>query len=88
MEAAIKTLIAQFKTYADGQDGPASTLSKDEFKSLVIAQLPNLVKNANEPGVIDQLMGSQDADKNGELTFAEFWDLIGKLASKEGGFSQ
>ncbi|XP_008282090.1 protein S100-A11 [Stegastes partitus] len=87
MEAAIHTITAQFKSFA-GDDGSSSTLSKKEFKSLVISQLPNLVKNASEPGAIERLMGSEDTDNDGELTFAEFWTLIGKLASEEAGFTQ
>ncbi|XP_044028553.1 protein S100-A11 [Siniperca chuatsi] len=87
MEAAICTLVTQFKTYA-GNEGSSSTLSKDEFQKLVSTQLPNYVKNASDPGVIDQLMGSLDENNDGELTFSEFWQLIGKLASKQGGFSQ
>ncbi|CAI5690986.1 protein S100-A11 [Oreochromis niloticus] len=87
MEAAISTLVTQFKTYA-GKDGSSSTLSKDEFQHLVASQLPNYVKNASDPAVIDQLMGSLDENNDGELTFSEFWQLIGKLASKQGGFSQ
>lgn len=43
MEAAICTLITQFKQYA-GKDGSSSTLSKDEFHSLVTSQLPNYVQ--------------------------------------------
>ncbi|XP_056154094.1 protein S100-A11 [Lampris incognitus] len=86
MEAAIKVLVSQFETYA-GKDGSSSTLSKEEFRSLVISQLPNLVKNASDPGVIDQLMGSLDQNNDGELTFLEFWQLIGKLAGKQGGFN-
>lgn len=43
MEAAICTLVTQFKTYA-GKDGSASTLSKEEFHKLVTSQLPNYVK--------------------------------------------
>lgn len=43
MEAAISTLVTQFKTYA-GKDGSSSTLSKDEFQHLVASQLPNYVK--------------------------------------------
>lgn len=43
MEAAICTLITQFKQYA-GKDGSSSTLSKDEFHSLVTTQLPNYVQ--------------------------------------------
>ncbi|KAM3858056.1 protein S100-A11 [Diretmus argenteus] len=87
MESAIGVLVAQFKTYA-GKDGSSSTLSKDEFCSLVTSQLPTLVKNASDPGAIDQLMSSLDDNNDGELTFSEFWQLIGKLAGKQGGFSQ
>ncbi|KAM4630352.1 protein S100-A11 [Polymixia lowei] len=87
MEAAIKVLVSQFKSYAD-KDGSSSTLSKEEFHSLVTAQLPNFVKNASDPGTIDQLMGSLDENNDGELTFLEFWQLIGKLAGKQGGFTQ
>uniref|UniRef100_A0A8C4GSZ8 S100 calcium binding protein U n=2 Tax=Dicentrarchus labrax TaxID=13489 RepID=A0A8C4GSZ8_DICLA len=85
MEAAICTLVTQFKTYA-GKDGSSSTLSKDEFHNLVTSQLPNYVKNASDPGAIEQLMSSLDENNDGELTFSEFWQLIGKLASKQGGF--
>ncbi|XP_076157357.1 protein S100-A11 [Alosa pseudoharengus] len=84
MESAINTLVCQFKTFA-GKDGSATTLSKDEFKSLVVSQLPTLVKNASDPGVIDQLMSSLDQNNDGELTFMEFWQLIGSVASKHGG---
>lgn len=45
-------------------------------------------QNSADAGVIDQLMSSLDENNDGELTFSEFWQLIGKLASKQGGFSQ
>uniref|UniRef100_A0A4W6FCW4 EF-hand domain-containing protein n=1 Tax=Lates calcarifer TaxID=8187 RepID=A0A4W6FCW4_LATCA len=83
METAISTLVTQFKVFA-GKDGSASTLSKDEFHNLVTSQLPNYVKNSGNAGVIDELMGSLDENNDGELTFSEFWQLIGKLASKQG----
>ncbi|KAF7211056.1 protein S100-A11 [Nothobranchius furzeri] len=87
MEAAINTIVGQFKEFA-GKDGSSSTLSKDEFHKLVTSQLPNFVKNAKDPGAIDQLMSSLDENNDGELTFSEFWQLIGKLACKQGGFCQ
>ncbi|KAL7883096.1 hypothetical protein SRHO_G00007540 [Serrasalmus rhombeus] len=87
MESAINVLVSQFKAYA-GKDGSLHTLSKDEFQNLVATQLPNLVKNATDPAVIDRLMGSLDENNDGELTFAEFWQLIGKLASRHAGYSQ
>ncbi|XP_027891860.1 protein S100-A11 [Xiphophorus couchianus] len=86
MEAAITTIVSQFKVYA-GNEGSSSTLSKDEFHKLVTSQLPSFIKNASDPASIDQLMSSIDENNDGELTFSEFWQLIGKLASKQGGFS-
>ncbi|KAJ8383808.1 hypothetical protein AAFF_G00214950 [Aldrovandia affinis] len=70
MESAISTLVSQFKTFA-GKDGSSETLSKEEFHSLVVSQLANFVQNANDPAVIDQLMGSLDENNDGELTFLE-----------------
>ncbi|XP_061616782.1 protein S100-A11 [Phyllopteryx taeniolatus] len=86
MEAAILTLVSQFKAYA-GDDGSASTLSRDEFHRLVASQLPNFIKTACDPDAVDRLMSSLDENADGELTFAEFWQLIGKLAGKQGGFA-
>ncbi|XP_029928540.1 protein S100-A11-like [Myripristis murdjan] len=87
MESAIGVLVSQFKAYA-GCDGSSDTLSREEFHKLVTSQLPNFVKNAGDPAVIDQLMSSLDENSDGELTFLEFWQLIGRLASQHGGFSQ
>ncbi|XP_066531333.1 protein S100-A11 [Hoplias malabaricus] len=87
MECAINVLVSQFMTYA-GKSGSSQTLSRDEFQSLVTSELPNFIKNATDPAVIDQLMGSLDENNDGELTFQEFWQLIGKLASRHCGYSQ
>ncbi|XP_068591971.1 protein S100-A13-like [Cebidichthys violaceus] len=87
MESAIGVLVSQFKTYA-GSDGSSDTLSRDEFHRLVTSALPNFVKNAADTAAIDQLMSSLDKNSDGELNFLEFWQLIGHLASKHGGFSQ
>ncbi|XP_034016737.1 protein S100-A11 [Thalassophryne amazonica] len=88
MEAAIDTLIQHFKDYA-GRDG-SSTLNRNEFHQLVAEQLSNFMKpqDAKDPGVADRLMNSLDQNNDGELTFSEFWHLVGTLASKQGGFSQ
>lgn len=53
-----------------------------------LSPLLDCLQNASDPGAIDQLMGSLDENNDGELTFLEFWQLIGKLADKQGGFSQ
>ncbi|KAL4636141.1 protein S100-A11-like [Arapaima gigas] len=87
MESAIDALIAQFKAFA-GKDGSSETLSKEEFRSLVASQLPTFVPNGSDPGVADQLMGSLDKNNDGQLTFTEFWQLIGTLALQHSGFHQ
>ncbi|XP_047453969.1 protein S100-A11-like [Mugil cephalus] len=87
MESAIGVLVSQFKTYSSS-DGSSETLSREEFRRLVTSELPNFVKNAGDPAVTDQLMSSLDKNNDGELNFLEFWQLIGHLASKHGGFSQ
>ncbi|XP_026145539.1 protein S100-A11 isoform X1 [Carassius auratus] len=45
-------------------------------------------QNASDPATIDQLMKSLDENNDGELTFLEFWKLIGSVANQHGGFSQ
>ncbi|KAM9310837.1 S100 calcium binding protein W [Pholidichthys leucotaenia] len=87
MESAIIELVSLFKAYA-GSDCSSNTLSRDEFRKLVASELPNLVENARDPAAIDQLMSSLDKNSDGELNFLEFWQLIGQLASKHGGYSQ
>lgn len=49
---------------------------------------PPSTQDTSDPRAMEQLMGSLDKDNDGELTFPEFWQLIGNLASKRGGFSQ
>uniref|UniRef100_A0A674DDN3 EF-hand domain-containing protein n=1 Tax=Salmo trutta TaxID=8032 RepID=A0A674DDN3_SALTR len=85
MDSVINVVVSQFKTFAgNGNDGSSNTLNKEEFSSLVASQLPSFVKiNA---GTIEQLMCSLDENNDRELTFLEFWQLIGKLANKQGGF--
>ncbi|MCI4374764.1 hypothetical protein PGIGA_G00009820 [Pangasianodon gigas] len=84
MEAAINTLVSQFKAFA-GKEGSNHTLSKNELQSLLTSQLPNYTKNASDSSVVDQLMSSVDKNNDGELSFLEFWQFIGQLASTHGG---
>lgn len=44
-------------------------------------------QDPSDPGAMEELMGSLGKDADGELTFPEFWQLMGKLASRQGGFS-
>lgn len=46
------------------------------------------LQNAGDSVAIDELMRSLDKNNDGELSFIEFWQLIGHLARKHGGFNQ
>ncbi|XP_022529922.1 protein S100-A11 [Astyanax mexicanus] len=87
MEAAINTLVSQFKAFA-GKQGSDQTLSREEFQSMLNTQLKNYIKNANDPAAIDQLMSSLDKNSDGELSFLEFWQFLGQLANQHGGFNK
>ena len=47
-----------------------------------------VLQNSADPAVIDRLMSSLDENNDGELTFNEFWQLIGTLAGKQAGLTQ
>ena len=56
-------------------------------KRSVFVSLPSPPQDTSDPRAMEELMGSLDQNNDGELTFSEFWQLIGNLASKRGGFS-
>ncbi|XP_066539407.1 protein S100-A13-like [Hoplias malabaricus] len=87
MEAAINTLVSQFKAFA-GREGSADTLSKNEFQDLLTSQLPNYVKDSSDSAAIEQLMDPLDENHDGELSFQEYWKFIGQLANQHGGFNK
>uniref|UniRef100_A0A3Q2ZKS8 S100/CaBP-9k-type calcium binding subdomain domain-containing protein n=1 Tax=Kryptolebias marmoratus TaxID=37003 RepID=A0A3Q2ZKS8_KRYMA len=73
MESAIGVLVSQFEAYA-GSDASSDTLSRDEF-----------FLSSHTCGF---LFYPQIAADPAALSFLEFWQLIGQLASKHGGFGQ
>lgn len=65
-----------------GRQGAGQT--SPEAEAAVICDPP---QDTSDPQAMAQLMGSLDEDHDGEMTFPEFWQLLGTLASKQGGFS-
>uniref|UniRef100_A0A3Q2QKK0 EF-hand domain-containing protein n=1 Tax=Fundulus heteroclitus TaxID=8078 RepID=A0A3Q2QKK0_FUNHE len=80
----IKVLTSRIHSWGTVQpQGESSALSMALLQSLILSKH----ENANDPKALDQLMSSIDDNNDGELTFSEFWQLIGKLASKQGGMN-
>lgn len=78
-ERCIESLIAVFQRYA-GRDGNRSSLSKTEFLTFMNTELAAFTKNQKDPGVLDRMMKKLDTNRDGQLDFQEFLNLIGGLA--------
>uniref|UniRef100_A0A4W5MTG9 Uncharacterized protein n=1 Tax=Hucho hucho TaxID=62062 RepID=A0A4W5MTG9_9TELE len=71
METKKGKIVSQFKTF---------------FSGLVASQLPAFVKvNATQARSSSSWVRWMKTNDR-ELTFLEFWQLIGKLSNKQGGF--
>lgn len=80
MEAAINTLVSQFKAFA-GKEGSSHTLSKDELQNLLTSQLPNYAKVLSlEPWLKDFHVSSA----RGGLNLNQLGGLFAKTQTQPG----
>uniref|UniRef100_A0A2K5BZ68 EF-hand domain-containing protein n=1 Tax=Aotus nancymaae TaxID=37293 RepID=A0A2K5BZ68_AOTNA len=66
-ERCIESLIAVFQKYM-------------KFLSFMNTELAAFTKNQKDPGVLDHMMKKLDTNRDGQLDFSEFLNLIGGLA--------
>ncbi|XP_066577351.1 protein S100-P [Amia ocellicauda] len=78
VERSVKTLVSVFLEYS-GADGDGTTLSKSEFKQLMLKELPGYLENQKDSSVTDRLMADLDGDGDGHLSFLEFSRMIAGL---------
>ncbi|XP_007481990.1 protein S100-A13 [Monodelphis domestica] len=78
LEIAIETVVKTFFTFAV-REGKKGSLSVSEFKDLATQQLPHLLKDT---GSLDEKMKNLDVNQDSQLTFHEYWRLIGELAKE------
>ncbi|XP_029435265.1 protein S100-A13-like [Rhinatrema bivittatum] len=76
LENGIKVIVYTFFTYSQ-EEGKENTLTLTEFTKMVNQELPNIMKDA---GPLDEKMKAFDVNQDQELTFSEYWRLIGLLA--------
>ncbi|KAK6466993.1 protein S100-A11-like [Huso huso] len=79
VESAIDTLVTEFHKAANNR----ATVSSAGLTNLVSSQLPNRVKNSEDPAVMDALMKQLNIKDSEGITFQEFWGLIRQLATTE-----
>uniref|UniRef100_A0A452QGB2 EF-hand domain-containing protein n=2 Tax=Ursus TaxID=9639 RepID=A0A452QGB2_URSAM len=56
--------------------GHYDKLSKGEMKQLITKELPNTLKNTKDQATIDKTFQDLDADKDGQIDFSEFVNLV------------
>ncbi|XP_021232434.1 protein S100-A13 isoform X2 [Numida meleagris] len=76
VETAIETIVTVFVSHA-GKEGRTGTLTAAAFQELLRLQLPNVMKDFPS---LEEQMRALDASADQELTFDEFWRLMGELA--------
>ncbi|KAL6489327.1 hypothetical protein MHYP_G00030680 [Metynnis hypsauchen] len=77
MESAIKTVVTQFITSARGKD----SLGAKNFQKLVQSQLGNIMSDTDSSSAVKEMMHGLDDNQDGKVSFQEYMNLVGYLAS-------
>nr|4PCW_A Chain A, Filaggrin [Homo sapiens]4PCW_B Chain B, Filaggrin [Homo sapiens]4PCW_C Chain C, Filaggrin [Homo sapiens]4PCW_D Chain D, Filaggrin [Homo sapiens] len=75
----IFAIINLFKQYSK-KDKNTDTLSKKELKELLEKEFRQILKNPDDPDMVDVFMDHLDIDHNKKIDFTEFLLMVFKLA--------
>ncbi|XP_065605068.1 protein S100-A13 [Cyrtonyx montezumae] len=75
VEAAIETIVTVFVSHA-GREGRTETLTSTAFQELLRLQMPNVMKDVPS---LEEQMQALNVSADQELTFDDFWTLMGEL---------
>ncbi|KAM9330353.1 protein S100-P [Gastrophryne carolinensis] len=79
LETAVCMIIRVFQKFAC-KEGNKNTLSKAEAKSLLEAELPDILKGAKGKGECDKLLKDLDENGDSQIDFQEFIVFVAALA--------
>ncbi|CAL8341528.1 unnamed protein product [Gadus morhua 'NCC'] len=79
MESAITKLVEVFTKYA----GKDKRLGKKDFQKLMETELKNFITNTENNKAVNELKDQIDKDKDGKLTFEEYFCLVTQLATNK-----
>ncbi|KAK7910166.1 hypothetical protein WMY93_014850 [Mugilogobius chulae] len=71
LHSAMGAIMTVFDTYA-GKEGDKTKLSKNEMKELIQNELGPMMKDAKDPGQVDELFKCMDANGDDQVDFTEF----------------
>ncbi|OXB67131.1 UNVERIFIED_CONTAM: hypothetical protein H355_012151 [Colinus virginianus] len=75
VETAIETIVTVFVSHV-GREGRTETLTPTAFQELLRLQLPSVMKDVPS---LEEQMRALDVSADQELTFDDFWRLLGEL---------
>ncbi|XP_042749303.1 protein S100-A13 isoform X2 [Lagopus leucura] len=75
VETAIETIVTVFVSHTR-KEGRMGTMTATAFQELLRLQLPNVMKDVPS---LEEQMRTLDVSTDQELTFEEFWRLMGEL---------
>ncbi|KAJ0006431.1 hypothetical protein NQD34_013704 [Periophthalmus magnuspinnatus] len=71
LPVAMCAIMKVFDKYA-GKEGDTDKLSKNEMKDLIQAELSPMIKDAQNPGQVNELFKCMDANGDDQVDFTEF----------------
>ncbi|KAM3917919.1 protein S100-A16-like [Leptodactylus fuscus] len=78
LESALETLVHKFYDYGK-KHGKHDKINEKEFREMVVQELPHILTNTQSTVAIHQLVESLDMEQDGNISFDDYWTLIGKI---------
>ncbi|XP_060886609.1 protein S100-G-like [Labrus mixtus] len=79
LRAVISLLIGAYDDYASAE-GCKKTLNKNEFKTLIQTEMPELLENSRSQKQMKEMYDMFDHDRDGAVDFQEFATTVTALA--------
>ncbi|XP_025068430.1 protein S100-A16 [Alligator sinensis] len=89
LECAVEMLVKNFEKYAGGGGcccrKQPRRISKKDFRKMLTRELNHMLTDTGNKRAADKLICDLDENKDGRISFEEYWTLIGGIASPIAG---
>ncbi|CAM2108356.1 protein S100-A16 isoform X2 [Caretta caretta] len=80
LEWALQVLVKNFDKYASGCCKKPRRISKKDFRKMLSRELNHMLTDTGNKRAADKLICDLDENKDGLISFEEYWTLIGGIA--------
>uniref|UniRef100_A0A7M4F4S0 Protein S100 n=1 Tax=Crocodylus porosus TaxID=8502 RepID=A0A7M4F4S0_CROPO len=85
LKCAVEMLVKNFEKYAGGGGcccrKQPRRISKKDFRKMLTRELNHMLTDTGNKRAADKLICDLDENKDGRISFEEYWTLIGGIAS-------